>query len=447
MKKCIVLISIATSLLWCGSAWAQPQIELVPTVSVNQSYDDNIYLTNTDKTSDFITAVTPGMSLNVLSRHTKLGLNYTPSFVWYADQTENDTIRHLANASWDQQLSQYLSFNLTDSYVNSEDPLQDTLDLQGIRRTRNKYWVNSFRTSTGYVIGGGARSSTPFLTIQEGGQIWQASLEESTIRVGYGREDRENTDITLDDSAVQTPFLDLTYWLDLRNGFMVTYSYTDVRFSRDDLPTLEDDYTGHSPGIWYLRRFSQNSTGYVGYTYTTRDFQGLTEDYVIHNATIGLNHIFSPEYTLSASLGYFLLVNDISDNLSGPTYTLALRRNFSRGSITFGGVGGWEQVYLTRGLFQTTGLTRYYSGYVNGTYQLLERLGVYAGVSYRHDKDQLDVKSRFIQGNCGLKWTFLRWFSLALDYTYADRNDDIEINSYTDNRAMLILSVSKPYRW
>jgi hypothetical protein len=424
MKKSLFPIAIATSLLWCVAAWAQSQIELIPTVSVNETYDDNINLTNTDKTSDFITAVSPGMTLNVLSQRTKLGLTYDPSFVWYADHSENNTVRQLANANWDQQLSQYLSLNLTDSYINSEDPLQDTLDLQGIRTTRNKYWVNSFRTSTGYVFG-----------------------SENTLHVGYGREDRGNTDITLDDSAVQTPFADLTYWLDVRNGFGLTYTYSDVRFSRDNLPPTEDDYTGHSAGIRYLRRFRTNSTGYIGYTYTTRDFQGLTEDYVIHNATIGLDHTFSPQYTLSASLGYFLEVFDISDNQSGPTFTLALTRNFSRGNITVGGAGGWEEVYLTRTISQTTGLTQYYSGYVNGTYQLLERLSAYAGVSYRHDKDQTDVASQFFRGNCGLKWTFLRWFSLALDYSYADLNDDIESDSYTDNRAMLILSASKPYRW
>jgi hypothetical protein len=426
MKRHLVLpATIALILILSYPCLAQRQIELIPTISVNETYDDNIYLTNTDKKSDFITAVSPSLTLNLLSQNTKLGVSYAPSFVWYADQTENDTIRHLANVNWQQQITQYVSFNLTDTYLNSEDPLQDTLDLQGIRRTRNKYWVNSVHTSAGYVFG-----------------------TENALHLGYGREDRENKEITLDDSAVQTPFADVTYWLDLRNGFTLTYTYTDAYFSRENnLPPTEDDYTGHSPGIRYLRRFSPHSTGYIGYTYTTRDFKGLSEDYVVHNGIIGMDHTFSPEYTLSASLGYFIKVNDITDNQSGPTYTLALARNFSRGNITVGGAGGWEEVYLTRGLFQTTGYTQYYSGYVNGTYQLLEPLSIYAGVSYRHDKDELDLTSQFYRGNCGLKWTFLRWFSLALDYTYADRNDDIEINSYTDNRVMLILTASKPYRW
>jgi uncharacterized protein (PEP-CTERM system associated) len=138
-------------------------------------------------------------------------------------------------------------------------------------------------------------------------------------------------------------------------------------------------------------------------------------------------------------------VNEITDNDSGPTFTLSLTRTFSRGNITIGGDGGWYEEYLQRGL--TSNFRQYYGGFVRGTYQILERLSFYAGASYRYEKDQLDFTSDFIRANCGLRWSFLRWFSLSLEYTYADRNDDIEIDSYTDNRVMLILSASKPYRW
>ena len=123
MKKCIVAIAIAVSLLWCGSAFSQRQIELIPAISVSETYDDNIDLTHTDKKSDYITAATPSLTLNVLTQNTKLGISYAPSFVWYLDYTENDTTRHLANANWEQQLTQHLSFRLADTYLNSEPGL------------------------------------------------------------------------------------------------------------------------------------------------------------------------------------------------------------------------------------------------------------------------------------------------------------------------------------
>ncbi len=78
---------------------------------------------------------------------------------------------------------------------------------------------------------------------------------ENTVHVGYGREDRENEEITLADSAVQTPFADLTYWLDVKNGFGLTYNYADARFSQENNLPTEDDYTGHSAGIQVPQTF------------------------------------------------------------------------------------------------------------------------------------------------------------------------------------------------
>jgi hypothetical protein len=421
MKKRMVPIAIALSLLWLGSAFAQRQIELIPGISVSETYDDNIDLEPDNEKSDYITAATPSLTLNVLSQNTKLGVSYAPSFVWYADFTDNNNTRHLATANWEQQLTQYLSLHFTDTYLNSEDPLEDTTDLQAVRTTRNKYWVNTASASFGYVFGA-----------------------ENRINAGYNREDRENDDVTLEDSEVQTPFADLTYWFDVKNGIGLNYSYTDAEFTRDDSIPADDDYTGHSAGARYIRRFSPHSSGYVAYTYTTRDFDGLEEDYDVHNGSVGLDHAFSPEYTLTAGAGYFIRVNDISGNQDGPTFDLALTRAFSRGSITVGGDGGWGEEYLER---DGTGFTEYYGGYARGTYQLLERLSAYAGVSYRQDKDEQDVRSKFLRANCGLRWSFMRWFSLSLDYSYADRNDDVEADSYTNNRVMLVLSASKPYRW
>lgn len=423
MKKCSVAIAIAVSLLsWSGAAWAQRQVELIPAVSVSETYDDNIDLEPDNEKSDYITAATPSLTLNVLSQNTKLSVSYAPSFVWYADYDDNDNTRHLANADWEQQLTQHLSFNLTNTYLNSEDPLEDTLDVQGIRRTRNRYWVNTFDGSFGYVFGA-----------------------ENTLNVGYRNEYRENSEITLDDSIVQMPFADLTYWVDVKNGVTVSYTYTDVEYSRDDNFRAQDDYSGHAPGIRYSRRFNPHSTAYIGYRYTTREFDGFRQDYEVHDGYVGLEHAFSPEYRFSGSAGYFIRVNEITEDNDGPTFTLALTRSFSRGSITVGGDGGWYEEYLERSL--AGNFRQYYGGFVRGSYQLLERLSLYAGASYRYDKDRLDITSDFITANCGLTWTFLRWLSLSLDYRYADRNDDIEFDSYTNNRVMLVLRASKPYKW
>jgi hypothetical protein len=417
MKKLtLVFAATALVLLLSGDCFAQRHIELIPGISVAERYDDNVFLDNTNEQSDFITAVSPSLALNLLSQYTELSLGYTPTFVRYSDFSQNDTTRHRGTVSWDQKLTQYLSLDLSDTYVDSEDPLEDFTDLEGQRGTRNEYWVNQGDASVGYAFG-----------------------EGNLLRAGYYRRDRENTDPTLNDSADQRPFAQLTYWFNVKNGVRVDYAYRDVELS------LDDDYTGHAPGVRYLHRFRPQSIGYVGYTYTTRDFDGITENYVVHNAFVGLDHAFSPEYSVRAEGGYFVRVPDISERFDGPSFSLALTREFARGSITVGVDGGWDEVYLDRG---RATFREYYSGSLNGTYRVLESVSIYGRAYYRNSNEG-DVRTiNVFRGNTGVRWSFMRWFALSLQYDYAERTDDIILSeNYTDNRVMLVLSASRPFKW
>jgi hypothetical protein len=419
------VLCIALLLALIVPANAQRQYEFTPSVSVSGTYDDNIFLSPGNEVDDYITSATPSLALSILTQHTDLALRYAPTFVWYDDRDDLDTTRHLGNVTWGQQLTEHFRFDLTDTYLESDDPLEDELDVQGIRRTRNKYWVNTGRAGVGYVFGA-----------------------ENTLDLGYSREDRENDEVTLDDSTAQTPFANLTYWFNVKNGIELTYSYTDVEYSRNNNVSINDDYTGHQPGVRYIRRFNPHSRGYVGYSYATRDFDGITEDYVVHDGYVGLEHAFSPQYSVSARAGYFIQVNDVSEeDQDGPTFTASLTRDFARGNITIGGEGGWEEEYLARGFGRTSGFTEYYGGYARITYKVLEPVNIFAGGSYRHDKDELNIRSDVVRANGGFTWRFLRWFSLTVSYTYADRNDDIESESYTDNRVTATLTAAKPFRW
>jgi hypothetical protein len=145
-------------------------------------------------------------------------------------------------------------------------------------------------------------------------------------------------------------------------------------------------------------------------------------------------------------VGYFIKVNELTDNQDGPTFTAYLTRKFSRGSVTVGGNGGWSYENLQQGVGLTTGFSQYYGGYASGTYEIMERMNVYGGLSYRQDKYTLD-RADYIRGNLGVRWDFLRYFYMALDYSYVQRSEDLGINEYTDNRIILSIGASKLYQW
>ena len=84
------------------SSFAQFHYDLTPSISVSETYDDNIYLNDSNEKSDYITAVTPGLSLNILSQNTQLELSYAPTFVRYDDEDENKVcvISHLCGTPY-----------------------------------------------------------------------------------------------------------------------------------------------------------------------------------------------------------------------------------------------------------------------------------------------------------------------------------------------------------
>ena len=418
------VLLLCSLLLPClGSA--QTRIEVTPMITVSETYDDNIFLTKDNKVSDYITKVTPGIAIGLSREHTDFQLSYAPTFYRYADRDDKNSTAHSATLTFGQDLAQGLRFNLTDTYLQSTDPAEDPQNVQGLRQTRSEYWTNTTNANLNYIFGA-----------------------ENRINVGYSYNYYKNDQITLDDSKIQNPYANLTYWFDVQNGAEVTYGYTDAKYSGDDsFLKGESDYTSNAAGIRYLRRFTPNSTAYVGYNYTTYDYERvLPQDFDVHDGLVGLDYSFSPEYTVSASVGYFIRVNEITDNQDGPTYTAALTRNFDRGNITVGGNGGWSYENLQQGIGLTSGFSQYYGGYVNGRYEILERVNLYAGLSYRHDKYTLNSADYF-RGNCGIRWNFLRYFFAALDYSYVDRSEDLGFDEYTGNRIMLTVGASKLFQW
>ena len=263
-------------------SFSQTHIELTPSISVGETYDDNIDLEADNEKSDYITTVSPGLELHVLSEKTDFGLRYAPTFVWYADYDDNNTTRHSGALTLLQDLSQNWRLELSDTYIQSEEPIEETEGITGVRRTRNTYQRNAAHVDFRYSFG-----------------------PENVLNFGYRHSLLENDDVTLDDSTEQSPYASMTYWFN---------TYVTLDFSRDDNSIPGDDYTGHAPGIRYLRRFSPHSTGFAGYTYTTRNFDGVTENYDVHDGSVGLEHAFSPELSLTADLSYFIRKSEFSDD-------------------------------------------------------------------------------------------------------------------------------------
>ena len=400
---------------------ARYHFDLTPEISVSQVYDDNIDLVSSGETSDYIFTVSPSITLDMRSEKNHLLLNYAPTLVRYGKEEENNTVRHAGTLTYGRDLTRHLRFDLTDTYIRSEEASETTEGIQGIRNTRNTYQRNTGRVSMEYRFG-----------------------REDSVSIGYGQSLLKNEDPSVDDGRVQDPFVSMAYWINIKNGLEFNYGYTKADFWRGGGSTAGDDYTGHSAGVTYIYRFTPHTRGTLEYNFTTRDFEGQSEDYKVHEGAVGFSHSFSRELDLSAEVGYLIQDNDRSGNEGGADYDLLLTRQFDRGTWTVGGRGGWNESYLEA---ERRGFSRYWSVESGVRYRVLESVETHGEGSYRTDKDDTGRKWDSLRGNFGIRWSFMRWFSLSLDYTYSERDDDINTSDYTDNRVMLTLTGARLFRW
>jgi hypothetical protein len=119
MNKCVV--AVLFFLLFAVNAFAATEYTVEPFLSLSEEYNDNLFLKRSDRISDFISNVSPGIALSAKSINTDLRLSYFPTFSFYSSHHElNDTAHH-ATANGAFKLSERLNTTLTFSYVRSSE--------------------------------------------------------------------------------------------------------------------------------------------------------------------------------------------------------------------------------------------------------------------------------------------------------------------------------------
>jgi uncharacterized protein (PEP-CTERM system associated) len=197
-------------------AMCEYRIELIPTLVIGQEYDDNIDLESENEKSDYITTVSPQIQLNINSGTNGLNLGYSPTWVWYHEYTENDTVRHNANLHFWQELAEHLRFDFNETYMRSEEPSEEVFvtgrEPQRVRHTRDyTYERNRTSASLDYQFG-----------------------PENHLIIGYSHELVENEDPSLDDTTEYGPYGMLYYWFNIRNGIELGYRFTRDEFEREE---------------------------------------------------------------------------------------------------------------------------------------------------------------------------------------------------------------------
>jgi hypothetical protein len=255
MKKIFFLFVIF--LFLSAKATSAFEYTIVPSLSLTEEYNDNIFLDSSDKVDDFITYITPSLNLSMRSANSELAFGYSTSLSFYNSHSYlNGQPAHNFNAGSSFRLSERLSFTLSDTYVMSSE----TRDIRAISDTgpltgRRKLTYNNISGNIFYKLGGN-------LTYTLGASYLYSKYEEpdettSKIYSGtMGLTYRHSESTALSASAIYTQY-DYKTESDAK-GQNYTFGCTYVL-----TPTVTIGFTG-GVSITKIEDTGESETGYIG---------------------------------------------------------------------------------------------------------------------------------------------------------------------------------------
>ena len=426
----LIAVIVAMLLLPTGAA-GQTKSTFTPRISVSETYDDNIDLVPDNEDSDWITVVSPGVNFQLESQHTQLTLDYEAGFSFYAKNSSRDTTRQQGQISWQQQLAEHFRFNLSDAFSRSEDPITvEDNRITDISRGREVQYRN-----TG-----------------EANMSWQFGAED-LLTLGYrNRLLNSNSDQT-EDSRANEGFLNLGTWFSPQFGINLTSNFSRWEFqqSPDYTGIPSDDFYQYSAGLTLNYRWRPKHIGYARYNILYQDFDNefgavskqVSENYVVHQPTLGLSLLLGPNTDFGAEIGYFR--QEFKHKKGEDGYVLNGSFN-TRGERTTFSIQTDSGYSLDYGTSDNQGFSKYSDNSANVGYQLTENLNLFATARYRwEDFTETNRTDHTYGGRAGLGYTFRDWLSLSLEGGHLRRDSNENDQEFTDNRVTLSITTSYPF--
>jgi hypothetical protein len=392
--------------------WGDILSKFQPYISLEEEFNDNIFLSAHNRVDDFITRIYPGLKFSTKDSNYGVDLDYRLGLVFYAKETNNDFVGHSGTLNAWYTLDRRLTFRVSDYLIRSEEPREleytpEALPIQyqlGTERTRSVYLRNVFEPSVQYQFG-----------------------KEDFFSINYRNNFYDNQSRLYESSRENYINPKLAYWFDIRNGIVLEYGLTLGKFEKSP------DLTGHMATARYIYRFDPRTSVFGDYTFLRRDFDSPGIDYDVHRPTIGIEHAFSPTLSVKAQLGYFWENPKKGSKTSDPYYDISFTQRAEKTTYTLLFQGGYREDYFTA---QNLGFTKYHRGVGTIRHQLKERLTV--GLSGSLERAKLGTGQRdWIYGIWGnASYQILKWLNLALEVSHREDHSNIDTSNYSEYRGI-----------
>lgn len=401
-------------LLWTGLAmvpWSAlaAEFRIAPGIALREEYDDNIFLTNENQKSDFITTISPSLLLDWQTRYVDLALNLGLTYEKYLRHSDQDNLRPGQGAALNSTWSLYrnsLFLRLADVYqrVAIDESGRGGIDNTLINLTdSNRFTAN------------------PYLLLD--------LMPTLQARVDYRYENLWYEEEEANSAETHLASLQLTQELSPRLKAVAYGGLTQYRPKDANTGLVavggREEYDRQDLRFdlrWQLtERFSL--AGNIGQTKLEYVQRGTTD------ATLSggeANYQISEDYVMSA--GYQEdIIDSVNDGARQGERIFAFLRYADRSSVSLN-VFRREDQYLEIDRFDTV-----YGASLSGDTPLANRKGVAWLLSYSDFDDAIENERYQRYGARFALYHELRLGRVSLGYTRNQNQSDIDFNDYTNN--------------
>lgn len=422
-----------------GSAVAAGyQVTLSPSLTTSEEYTDNASSSSTGGSAqgaDWLTRVSPGISLNANGKIRGFGLAYSPTFTYYARNSGDSDINQYLNASYWEHFTKHLHFNFSNVFSRQEQAWyanQPSFTRPGeVPPIDQPVIIPEYRETQQDTT---RRGNAPYnQNTTRAGLTYQFGPSDS-LGLNYAFTYLDNTDPDSEDSTRHSPTLNLTHWITPHLGTETRLHYEHGEFTGDT--ATYDRYGGD---FRLIRSFTKRLDGYLGYSHDIFDSALSSDDYTIYQPYVGMDYQFTKDSYAGVAVGYYFRDKREGDDDSGMTVEIDLGTgwSFKRGSIRLSGSSGYDAGY---GTAQNLGFNQYYGASLAGTYELAKRLTGTAGL-YLIRQEYLDEdpvqKDTTATATVSLGYEVRKWLFTSLRYSYRTTDSNVAEEDYDENRVML----------
>ncbi|MBN2376138.1 MAG: hypothetical protein JXD22_07050 [Sedimentisphaerales bacterium] len=349
-----------------------------PLLITEETYDDNIFLTSSNKRSDWITSISPGFITSLTDPRINFTLEYHPDLLYYLHNPEFDSTGHTLNFTTSAELTSRLTFSLDETYTRSNiaslEEFADTDYERDARRDAREIFNRN-------VV-------VPRLEYRFG--------TDNSVRLYYRNSCYRSEDPTEDDYRENYGEAQLDYWFNVKNGISLLGHFIKGNFDEDTDLISSLDITAR-----YRYRFSPHVEIYGEYGTGASDFEEerifLTlengkrvvervednEDYDLHKFNFGFEWQLPDNLQLEGSLGYFWRYGRGNRDEQGINSLLAIEKAINDVTLHLSWTSGYSANYFA---IRDSGFSQFWRVRGDVTYNYQEKLEFRLGGAYGYEE-------------------------------------------------------------